>query len=67
MKTILTEKELEIVKLVTQGYRNSEIGVMVGTTEHVIKNRLRLIYDKLGFSNRLEVALWYIYNYENKV
>ena len=67
MKTILTEKELEIVKLVTQGYRNSEIGAMVGTTEHVIKNRLRLIYDKLGFSNRLEVALWYIYNYENKV
>jgi DNA-binding CsgD family transcriptional regulator len=31
----------------------------MGTSEHVIKNYLRSIYDKLGLWNRLELALWY--------
>jgi len=31
----------------------------IGTTEHVVKNHLRLIYDKLGLWNRVELALWY--------
>lgn len=29
------------------------------TSEHVIKNLLRSIYDKLGLWNRVELALWY--------
>jgi DNA-binding CsgD family transcriptional regulator len=31
----------------------------MGTTEHVVKNYLRVIYDKLGLWNRVELALWY--------
>ena len=31
----------------------------IGTTEHVVKNYLRVIYDKLGLWNRVELALWY--------
>ena len=57
---ILTEKELAIIRFLTQGLKNREIAVRVQTTEHVVKNYLRVIYDKLGFSNRVEVALWYI-------
>src|SRR5207245_8654623 len=31
----------------------------VGTTEHLLKNRLRALYDKLGMWHRVELALWY--------
>ena len=40
-----------------RGMRNKEIAYQIGTTEQVIKNYLRKIYDKLGVSDRLELAL----------
>ena len=42
----------------TQGLRNKDIAQEVGTTEQVVKNYLRKIYDKLGVSDRLELALY---------
>ena len=36
--------------------RNKEIAYQIGTTEQVIKNYLRKVYDKLGVSDRLELA-----------
>jgi DNA-binding NarL/FixJ family response regulator len=54
----LNAKELMIIAGVTQGLRNKEIAVEVGTTEQVVKNYLRKIYDKLGVSDRLELALY---------
>jgi DNA-binding NarL/FixJ family response regulator len=56
---IPTERELRVIKLVAQGLKNSEVAEATGTTEHVIKNYLRAIYDKLGLWNRVELALWY--------
>lgn len=56
----LTSKEWVIVSLLSEGLRNPDIAMEIGTTEHVIKNSLRVIYDKLGFWNRTEVALWYV-------
>jgi DNA-binding NarL/FixJ family response regulator len=47
---------------VTQGMRNKEIAQEVGTTEQVIKNYLRKVYDKLGVSDRLELALYCIHH-----
>jgi DNA-binding NarL/FixJ family response regulator len=44
---------------VAQGLKNSEVASEIGTTEHVVKNYLRVIYDKLGLWNRVELALWY--------
>jgi DNA-binding NarL/FixJ family response regulator len=61
-KSILTEKELLIVSGVTQGLRNKDIAQQIGTTEQVIKNYLRKIYDKLGLSDRLELALYCLHN-----
>jgi len=54
----LTAKEQQIISGVTQGLRNKEIAQEVGTTEQVVKNYLRKIYDKLGVSDRLELALY---------
>ena len=39
--------------------KNREVADEIGTTEHVVKNYLRVIYDKLGLWNRVELALWY--------
>jgi DNA-binding NarL/FixJ family response regulator len=61
-KPRLSEKELNIISSVTQGLRNKEIATEVGTTEQVIKNYLRKIYDKLGVSDRLELALYCIHH-----
>jgi len=54
-----TEREQQLIALVAQGLKNCEIAAAMGTTEHVVKNYLRLIYDKLGLWNRVELALWY--------
>jgi DNA-binding CsgD family transcriptional regulator len=54
----LTERERDVVQLVTDGLKNAEIAKRIGTTEHVIKNYLRAIYDKFGLWNRVELALW---------
>ncbi|MCU1307847.1 MAG: two component transcriptional regulator, LuxR family [Acidobacteriaceae bacterium] len=58
----LTAKELKIVALIVQGYKNKEIATTLGTTEQVIKNYLRNVYDKIGVSDRLELALFTIHH-----
>jgi len=58
----LTPKELKIVALVVQGYKNKDIATELGTTEQVIKNYLRNVYDKIVVSDRLELALFTIHH-----
>ncbi len=54
----LSPKELLMITCITRGMRNKEIAYQVGTTEQVVKNYLRKVYDKLGVSDRLELALY---------
>jgi DNA-binding NarL/FixJ family response regulator len=58
----LTPKEMRIVALIVQGCKNREIAIRLKTTEQVIKNYLRSIYDKTGVSDRLELALFTIHH-----
>jgi DNA-binding NarL/FixJ family response regulator len=58
----LTPKEMKIVALIVQGCKNKEIAIRLTTTEQVIKNYLRSIYDKTGVSDRLELALFTIHH-----
>jgi len=58
-RTCPNEREQRVIELVAQGLKNKEVADEIGTTEHVIKNYLRTIYDKLGLWNRVELALWY--------
>jgi DNA-binding NarL/FixJ family response regulator len=53
------QRELRVIELVALGLKNSEVAEAIGTTEHVVKNYLCAIYDKLGLWNRVELALWY--------
>jgi DNA-binding NarL/FixJ family response regulator len=53
------EREWLVIELVAQGLKNTEVAEAIGTTEHVVKNCLCAIYDKLGLWNRVELVLWY--------
>jgi two-component system response regulator DevR len=55
----LTKTEQRVIELVAQGLKNNEVSEAIGMSEHVVKNYLRSIYDKLGLWNRVEIALWY--------
>ena len=52
-------RQQQVIEFVAQGLKNCEVAELMGTTEFVIKNHLRVIYDKLGLWNRVELALWY--------
>jgi DNA-binding NarL/FixJ family response regulator len=52
-------RQQQVIEPVARGLKNSEVAEIIGTTEYVVKNYLRVIYDKLGFWNRVELALWY--------
>jgi DNA-binding NarL/FixJ family response regulator len=54
-----SEREHRIIELVAEGLKNRDVAEAIGTTEFVVKNYLRVIYDKLGLWSRLELALWY--------
>jgi|HubBroStandDraft_3_1064219.scaffolds.fasta_scaffold139361_1 DNA-binding NarL/FixJ family response regulator len=57
--TLLKERDRKLIALVAMGLKNKEVAVAIGTTENVVKNYMREIYDKLGMNNRVELALWY--------
>ena len=58
----LSEKELRVVALVVRGYKNREIAAHMETSEQVVKNALRQIFDKIGVSDRLELALFVLHH-----
>jgi len=54
----LTQKEIQVAIMVWEGLTNREIGKIIGTSEQVIKNHLRSIFDKIGVWSRLELAMY---------
>ena len=57
----LSTREREIVGLVAQGYKNKEMAEKMFISEQTVKNHLHNIFDKLGVSDRLELALYAIH------
>lgn len=58
---------MEVAKLVTKGLKNREIGKAIGTSENVVKNYMRQIYDKRGFDNRIELAIWILHEFPEEL
>ena len=54
-----SRRQLRVIELVAQGFKNKEIAKELRIGEHVVRNYLGKIYDKIGVSNRVELALWY--------
>jgi len=58
----LSQREREIVALVAQGFKNKEMAERMFISEQTVKNHLHNIFDKLGVSDRLELALYAIHH-----
>jgi DNA-binding NarL/FixJ family response regulator len=54
----LTQRELEVLRLLAQGYRNQRIAEELCISERTVRSHLRNIYDKIGVQSRTEAALW---------
>ena len=55
----LTQCQRRVVVLAAKGLKNREIASEIGVSVNVVRNYLHEVYDKLGLSNRVELALWY--------
>lgn len=54
----LTDRELEVLRLVAQGASNREISTALFISEKTTKNHLTHIFEKIGVSDRTQAALW---------
>jgi DNA-binding NarL/FixJ family response regulator len=54
----LTRREVEILRLVAEGYSNSQLAKMLWVTEQTVKFHLSNIYRKLDVANRTEASRW---------
>jgi DNA-binding NarL/FixJ family response regulator len=59
----LTPREKQIVAAIVQGASNKDIGQQFGLSEQTVKNHLSHIFDKVGVSNRLELALFAVHHH----
>ena len=58
----LTRRELQVVSAIVAGASNRDVAAQLGVTEQTVKNHLSSIFDKVGVSNRLELALYAIHH-----
>lgn len=58
----LSDKEIRIMAAVVRGFKNRDIAMQLLTSEQVVKNALRSIFDKTGVSDRLELALFVLHH-----
>jgi len=60
----LTPREAEVVHLLADGLSTRDISQKLALSEHTIRNYLSAIYDKLGVSSRVELALYAVHREE---
>lgn len=53
----LTVRELEVVSVITEGASNRDIAHQFSISENTVKHHLTRIFDKVGVSSRLELAV----------
>lgn len=56
---LVSRRQLRVIELVARGYKNKEVAKELRVGERIVINYLRKIYEKIGVSNRVELALWY--------
>lgn len=60
----LTDREVEIFRLITRGYSNAEISESLGVSESTVKSHIQHLMDKLGLRNRVHAV---IFAYERNI
>lgn len=64
-RALLSKRELDVVRCVSEGMTNREIASHLALSEHTVKNYLFRTFDKLGVSNRAELIL-YAFNHSSE-
>lgn len=59
----ISGKEHSIAALVARGLTNKQVAEALETTEHMVKNHMRFLYDLSGMSNRTEFSSWWLANH----
>lgn len=54
----LSDREVQLLRLLTQGYTNQEIAEMLSLSEATVRNNLTGLYQKLGVKNRQQTVAW---------
>ncbi|WP_345479757.1 response regulator transcription factor [Amnibacterium soli] len=58
----ISDRESEVLALITQGKSNAEIAAQTHLTQNTIKTHIRSAYRKIGAANRVEAVLWGVQN-----
>ncbi|WP_195428589.1 response regulator transcription factor [Clostridium sp. D46t1_190503_E9] len=59
-KSIFTERELEVIKAISEGLNNKEISRLLYISEGTVKNHITSIFQKSGLAHRTQIAIYYI-------
>lgn len=57
---LLTQAQLAVIQLVAAGLANKEIALRLGIGEATVKSHVGQATKRLGFSNRVQLAVWYV-------
>jgi two-component system nitrate/nitrite response regulator NarL len=57
-RSLLSKRELDVVRCVSEGMTNRDVASRLGLSEHTVKNYMFRTFDKLGVSNRSELILY---------
>jgi DNA-binding NarL/FixJ family response regulator len=60
MGSLLSQRQMEVVHMATQGFKNSDIAARLALSEQTVKNHMHNIFERLEVSDRLELALFYV-------
>ena len=58
IETDLTDREIEVLRLVAEGATNTEIAVILSISPHTVKSHVIHIFNKLGVNDRTQAAVW---------
>lgn len=59
---LLSKRQDEVARLVSQGLTNRDVAAKLGLSEHTIRNYLFQIFDRVGVSTRVELVLYYLHH-----
>lgn len=58
----MSDRELEVLRLVARGKTNAEIGTLLGISARTVQNHVAHVYDKIGVYSRAGAAVWVMEN-----
>jgi DNA-binding NarL/FixJ family response regulator len=62
LRVILTGREVEVLRLLAEGFTNPEISEILSISHHTVKSHVVHIFNKLGVNDRTQAAVWAVRN-----